>query len=282
MSPDLFAADAFFAAFGYVILRSALTPVEVDSLRREADGAIRDATGPWYRRRTPGGGIEGHYVPATCEHTPLSLDLARRYAATVEQVTDVAMLFGFAHHTLLFDTAGWHTDTGHDVTSVKVAAYLEPLDAKTGALRVLPCSHTASYDRLRGLLQGTVFRDPIFWRYAVEAVPGNALSTVPGDVIIFDEHLWHASVGGSNRLQWSAVYVQDPTTRADDEPAARFLASQFSPDSRLDYDPARYPYYSDHFRRVAPSHWTIQLERLGAFDAAAAEEANGRQPRPQG
>jgi Phytanoyl-CoA dioxygenase (PhyH) len=281
MSPDLFPADAFFAAFGYVVLRGALTPVEVDALRREADGAIRDATGPWYRRRIAGGGIEGHYVPATCEHTPLSLDLAGRFAATVQQLTGLAMLFGFAHHALLFDAAGWHTDTGHEVTSVKVAAYLDPLDATTGALRVLPCSHTASYDALRAVLQGPSFRDPTSWRCAIVVVPSVALATVPGDVIIFDEHLWHASVGGRDRLQWSAVYVQDPTRPEDDEPVARFFASQFSPDSHLDYDPVRYPYYGDHFRGVAPRHCVARLERVGAFGAAAAEEANGRRPAPQ-
>jgi hypothetical protein len=41
------------------------------------------------------------------------------------------------------------------------------------------------------------------------------------------------------------------------------------------------PYYGDSFRRIAPSRWVSMLERLGAFAAAAAEEAAGRLPPPR-
>ncbi len=274
MRPDSVAPDAFFGAFGFVVLRQALPHREVDELRREADRVVRDATGPCYRQRTPDGGIEGHYVPATCEHGPLSLELALRFAVTAERLSGVPMLFAFAHHTLLFDAAGWHTDTGHDIPSVKVAAYLERLDAANGALRVLPCSHRVPVRLLRSVLQSPEFRD-------AADVPGVALATTPGDVIVFDEHLWHASHGGHDRLQWSAVFVKDPATPEEDDAVARFLESQFSPDSTLDYDPVRYPYYGEHFRRVAPPRWVEQLGRLGAFDAAAGEEASGRRMRPR-
>ncbi len=168
MKPDLFAPDAYFGAFGFVVLRQALTSSETVQLRRESEHTIRDATGPWYRHRDGGGGIEGHYIPATGEHTPLSLELAERFAATAERLLGLPVLFGFAHHTLFFDAAGWHTDTGHDVPSLKVAAYLDPLDAANGALRVLPCSHRVPWQPLHALLQGPAFGDETTWRDATD------------------------------------------------------------------------------------------------------------------
>ena len=48
---------------------------------------------------------------------------------------------------------------------------------------------------------------------------GYAAATSPGDVIAFDLHTWHASVGGRDRLAWNAVYLRCPET--DDERIAR-------------------------------------------------------------
>jgi hypothetical protein len=167
------ARAAFFATrVRFVVLRDALTVVEVEQLRVEADHAIRDATGRWYRHCSPGGGIEGQYVPATSEQTPRSLEFAQRFAGTVEQLLGAPTLFGFAHHSLLFGQAGWHTDSGHDVASVKVAAYLDPLDAASGALRVLRCSHHVPYEQLREVLRRLALQDDAAGRKATQAVPG--------------------------------------------------------------------------------------------------------------
>jgi hypothetical protein len=101
-------------------------------------------------------------------------------------------------------------------------------------------------------------------------------------VIIFDEHLWHASVGGHDRLQWSAVSVKEPTSVDEDAAVRGVLASAFEPDEHgLDDDPRRSRYYGDHFRRRAPTRWVRELDRLGAFAAAAAEEAAGQRVVPR-
>jgi ectoine hydroxylase-related dioxygenase (phytanoyl-CoA dioxygenase family) len=47
--------------------------------------------------------------------------------------------------TCFTSNAGWHTDHGPDVAGVKFLAHLEPRTGETGALRVLPGSHTADY-----------------------------------------------------------------------------------------------------------------------------------------
>jgi hypothetical protein len=117
---------------------------------------------------------------------------------------------------LLFGQAGWHTDSGHDVASAKVAAYLDPLDAASGALRVLRCSHHVPHEQPREVLRRLALQDDAAGRKATQAVPGLLL----------------------------------PLLR-------RLLPSH------------------------CPSRWVNMLERLGAFAAAAAEEAAGRLPPPR-
>lgn len=216
--------------------------------------------------------ISGHYIPATGERTPASLALLQRYAPMVERLAWAPMIPAITQHTLLFDMAGWHTDTSHAVPSVKVVCYLESLDEHNGALRVLPGSHRLDERVLTDLLHGPAFRDEeARAREATQQVPAYVITSRPGDVIVFDEHLWHASIGGRNRLQWSTCYVLDPVTIEEEQAVKAYLASQFSADTQLDYDPTHYPYYGERFLASYP-HWAIQLERLGARAAAAVEQ----------
>lgn len=270
---DLISMRAHFRAFGFVLLRGALPPQKVAELAHEADHAIRDATGERYLTDDDQGGITGHYIPATSERTPVSLALLQRFAPVVEDLVGVPLLPALTHYTLFFDMASWHTDTGHAIPSVKAVAYLEPLGEHNGALRVLPGSHRLDERVLTDVLHGPSFRDEITAREAIQAVPSHVITSRPGDVIVFDEHLWHASVGGKNRRQWSTSYVLDPATPEEELAVRAYLASQFTPGVPLDYDPANYPYYGEPFRALSPSRWTVQLDRLGAFAAAAAEQS---------
>lgn len=267
---DPFSPRAHFRAFGFLVLRSALSSDDVTTLTLEADRAVRDATGDRYLVDDGAGGITGHYIPATGDRTPTSLDLLERFAPTAEDLGGAPMLPALAQHILFFDMAPWHTDTGHAVPSVKVVAYLEELDEHNGALRVLPRSHRLDERVLTDLLHGPAFRDEATFRDATRRVPGHVIASRPGDVIVFDEKLWHASVGGRRRHQWSASYVLDPETPEEVQAVRAYLASQFSENMQLDYDPTHYPYYGPGFR--AHHHRAAQLDRLGAFAAAAAEQ----------
>jgi Phytanoyl-CoA dioxygenase (PhyH) len=208
----LFSLRAHFRAFGFVVLRAALDGVEVAALAAEADTVVRDATGTNYLVEPEAGGITGHYIPATGQRTPVSVSLLIRFAPVAEELAGVPLVPSVVQHILFFDCASWHTDTGHAVSSVKVVAYLEPLTADTGALRVLPGSHRLDERVLSPVMYGPAFRSEDSWRRAIGQVPCHVIETVPGDVIVFDEHLWHASIGGRHRLQWSAEFVLDPAS----------------------------------------------------------------------
>ena len=59
----------YFRAFGFIVVRGFITDVEL--LRREAEVAIRDATGDLFHT-SEGGGMEGHYTRYEREDAALS------------------------------------------------------------------------------------------------------------------------------------------------------------------------------------------------------------------
>lgn len=75
--------------------------------------------------------------------TPRSLALVEdpRFLAAAGQLLGATMLPLYAEGILYFGEAGFHDDAGPGVKAVKFVAYLEPLTAASGALRLLPGSH---------------------------------------------------------------------------------------------------------------------------------------------
>src|SRR5262249_7768531 len=94
------------------------------------------------------------------------------------------------------------------------------------------------------------------WRSAV------AIESIPGDVIVFDEHLVHGSSGGLERRQWRTDFVIDPA--ASEITAAQQWFAQSLPDERRDvgYHAGLYPSYGEYWRSRPPG-WAARLATLG-------------------
>ncbi len=91
---------------------------------------------------------------------------------------------------------GWHRDGWQNVSQrMKVAVYLDEVRADTGSLRVVPASHawgdgvTWPGSRLAG--------SKALWGIEQRDVPAMAIASSPGDVIVFDQTVLHASFGGA-------------------------------------------------------------------------------------
>jgi Phytanoyl-CoA dioxygenase (PhyH) len=182
-----------FRTFGFIVLPAALDGEALGGLIEEVDTAIA-AAGP---RDTEGGGITGHYVPAG--DRPMSAGLVRRFQPAAEQLLEREAFPAAAHEILLFAEAWWHVDLGPDVPALKVAVYLETLDTRNGALRVLPTTHRIPQAQLAALHQMNPHH-----------VPCHVIESRPGDAIFFHLHLWHAALNGRDRRQWSVEYVAFP------------------------------------------------------------------------
>lgn len=173
-----------------------------------------------------------------------------------------------AKGTRIFGGTRWHRDSDLDVASVGFASYLEPLDSQNGALRVLRGSQWAdATDMAFGM--------------AVDGseTAGEAIATMPGDIIAFDEHLWHSSVGGHDRRQWRVDFVADPVSTEEEERVHSYFEEIFQPGWDGGYDVDRYPSYGAHWQRSGRP-WIDRLREFGAYELASDEETSARAHRP--
>ena len=260
-----------FSTFGFIVLRDAFDP---GPLAEEVDRSLREGASAW--SAAGAGGTEFRYVPLMCERTPLSLSLLDRFAPLAAQLLRRPVLPVRAKGVSYLGATDWHSDSGRDVASVGFVAYLESLGAASGALRVLPGSHRAEFGRAIGeYIQHRAAAAGTDVEAAVATLPGYSVDTEPGDVIVFDEHLYHASAGGRDRRQWRVDYVEDPADAELEAKVRAYFAGIYPPDWDGGYDVDRFPSYGEHWRGSALPG-TARLEQLGVYAAAAAQEGFAR------
>lgn len=268
------ASDAsHFRQFGFVVLRSAVDP---GPLSEEIDRALLDGFGPTDAVRVfshdqvlppedpRSGTVAFRYLPMMCERTPVSLGLLDRFAGVAAELLERAVLPGRAKGTRYYGDSGWHRDSERDLSSVAFVAYLEPLTARTGALRVLTGSH-----RDRQITIPDRFREEA-------AEQGATIETQPGDVIVFDEHVIHGSTGGRERRQWRVDFVADPRSHEEEARLQDYFAQIFPDDLRSPgYDASRYPSYGSYWQAL-DRPWIARLRSLGVYERAKATEEGSR------
>lgn len=111
------------------------------------------------------------------------------------------------------DTA-WHSDIGRasKYQTMKVAFYLDEVMRETGCLRVIPGSHTRE-DVFAQILDEMM---PNMGEFQTEGalgvhgrdVPSFALESAPGDLVVFDRRIKHASFGGGSRRRMFTMVLE--------------------------------------------------------------------------
>lgn len=255
-----------FEVFGFTVLRNAF---HASALSLELDLAIDNSSWRAFAAERDANTATGRYVPMMCEHTPESIALLAHFTPLAEHILGRAVLPCRAKGVQYQGATSWHRDTELPVRSIGFLAYLEPLTAADGALCVMPGSHDAVFgDALQKFAEDAHLR--------IDRWPGVALATQPGDVIVMDEHLFHASSGGDLRRQWRSDFIAAPVTRDEEAAARSYFKSMHAPDWDGGYDVDRYPSYGEFWRAGASQDWVVGLERIGALAAAQAEEDAAR------
>jgi hypothetical protein len=258
-------------------VRGLLGRAEAAALAGEITAAQRDAFGARYRTPDGGGGIDGHYLPMMADLTPISAALVDdlRLFDTAESLLGGPVVPLPPEGVLYFGEAGWHFDDGIGVTGLKVALYLEPLAAATGALRLLPLSHRPEVrDQLEGYRadHACAPSTPVLADH-MAAFPFCAAESEPGDAVIFDLHTWHASAGGRNRLAWTVEYLAVPHDAEGRRRLLRYAADHHDQTGR-GFDHHRYPLWRDWIAPAGPNARralaVARLRRLGVLDLAGA------------
>lgn len=246
-----------FRKSGFVIMPGTFDPQPLsDEIDRSLTDGLLAPTEAYIRFAD----VAVRYLPMMSERTPVSLSLLDTLAGIAAQLLGRVVLPMRAKGSRYFGNSGWHTDSDLEVPSVGLVAYLESLDAGSGALRVQPGSHrreaTARADSTP--VQGS-------------SAHTEALPTVPGDVIAFDEHLAHGSSGGKVRRQWRVDFVADPVDDHEEALVRSYFARLYPLDWDGRYDVNRYPNYDGRWR-TWDRPWTERLRELGVYDLADAHE----------
>ena len=254
-----------FRTFGFVALPGLLSQY-AEALHHEVETALRNAYADTYDERVIDG-ISGHYLPMASVRTPVSASLVCDDPVLIdaaEQLLGAPVLPSVPEGVLYFAEAGWHNDDGIGVRGIKLATYFDPLDVTRGALRFVPCSQHP--DAHRSLCA--------YQHHHYQEYPGVAVETSPGDVVAFDLHTFHASVGGRDRLAWAIEYLAEPRDDDERDKSLRWLADGFEQQYR-GFDRERYPTWRD-WLAAAPLHPTRaqvaeRLRRVGALELPGAE-----------
>ena len=253
-----------FDTFGFLIFRKLLSPDEVARYSRDFyNGLDAWLDGGEHDRK------ERHYATLMEEASPFIASLADdpRFGDVAEQLFQKAMMCIAVDGSYMVGDTKWHPDTNSmDYKAVKFCVYPDPLNADNGALRVIPGSH-------REPLHSELNRDP----QAVFGLPPNELpayvfTSEPGDVLVFNVGLWHASCGGGDhRRQGVLVYYEEPDTPEATEKIQEQMRSNHAMYARKGRN-----FYGDHWRSIDdPRHqrWLRCLDSLGVLETPEEAEA---------
>jgi hypothetical protein len=204
-----------FDAFGFLRLRQLYSPDEMAELRHEVAEVLegqRDGTSDF----------QG--VSPFIEHGTGLIELPEddRIYRPMEQLLGSGFVWGGSEGVSgSFNETNdhqWHSDRGGQIDlnyrRIKIMIYLQSMRQETGALRVIPGSHHASFHRLLLPLQE---QKPATspGAYGVEGhdLPCTTLEVDPGDVVVFDHYLFHAVYGKQDLRRYVAMkFAAKPET----------------------------------------------------------------------
>ena len=192
---------AQFDALGLVVRRGALSAAEVASVIGAMESVCSEIVG-----HPPADGDvvwESPFVERSRTLTDLVAD-DRIYLAVCDLLGDDALWAG-SEGMWGFDSLAdhhWHADGGWIAEQMapyqlKVMLYLDPLRQDTGALRIIPGSHRALlHESLLPFNEATSpggYRS-YFGQHGAD-LPAHAVETDPGDVVFFNNWLFHSVYG---------------------------------------------------------------------------------------
>lgn len=211
---------AHFRTFGFLVFRQLFSAEEMAAITREADAL-------WEEDRRSQSDANGRQaVVPFIEKRPLLARLAEddRIYQPIAQLLGPGFIWGgsegnkgnineqHVHH--------WHCDRvgEYDLqyTRIKTMIYLVPTTKETGALRVIPGSHRAPlHQDLIPLNQQQDRSCPETFGVAGMELACFPLESTPGDVVMFNQYLFHAVYGSFGARRYVAMkFAERPATEA--------------------------------------------------------------------
>jgi hypothetical protein len=260
---------AQFEVFGFLVLRGLLRPEEIEKAGADFDVGLAPA-----REGMERFGMRGQLNWSSLRpETPFLASLLedeRFYGAAQQILGEDAVGYFSNANSFDGDRTEWHVDVvDPDWSGIKFGFYLQPLDRNSGALRLIPGSHREPLlsdlrkVALRESNEGTLDESGL----SVEEVPAFAAESEPGDVILFDNHTWHASYGGGNHRRLCTLgYFASPKNASEDAAVRSMVVD----DAKL---AATFPHLARHPQWIADSQghpvrgrWVETLREWGFIE----------------
>jgi ectoine hydroxylase-related dioxygenase (phytanoyl-CoA dioxygenase family) len=151
----------------------------------------------------------------------------------------------------------WHSDGAHRVgLYAKFHLYLDPLTRNTGCIRVIPGSHL--FGKWRKYIE-QVRRSNEVLGVDGNDVPSVAVETEPGDVVVFNHNIYHASFGGGRSRRHFDLNV---ASRAKTDAEIIELDNYLQRDGKPRYHPRSQSVHSEVMRQTASPERMYHLEQV--------------------
>lgn len=188
----------FFKTFGFLKLPGVLKP-NLDAILNEFDRIMEAHCITWphdHERRT----LKWQLI----DSSPLLSSLIDRAALgqCFSQLLGKDFVYMGSSGNFYAGDTGWHTDDFNSHRRAKACVYLDEVDEASGALRVMPGTHRVE-PWIKELHMAVGSSLASLGVNGAE-LPCEVLASSPGDVIFFDQNVFHSSFhGGSQRRMFS-------------------------------------------------------------------------------
>jgi ectoine hydroxylase-related dioxygenase (phytanoyl-CoA dioxygenase family) len=207
---------AHFRSFGFVVQRQAFTPDEMQAITREFDDLMTEL-----REGQPFSGESGEHRTPFVELRPALARLAAddRIYGTVEELLGRDFVWASSEGNITVGDHLWHPDRPGDEEEIsyirlKTMIYLDETTRDAGAIRLIPGSHRVPlHEEIEGKQRHQ--HGPTLAPFGVPGaeVPCVAFESEPGDVLFFNQSLWHGVFHGWVGRRYIALkYAAMPQT----------------------------------------------------------------------
>ncbi len=226
---------AHFETFGFVVRRRCFSTSEMEEISDAFDEVLAED-----RRGEAFDGKARQAVLGFIEKRPLLSGLVEddRIYLPLEQLLGPGFVWMGSDGNLYVGDTGWHPDGSVlDYECIKVALYLDPVMKDSGCLRVIPGSHRLPlHDALDPLRQQR--HDPDEKAFGTDGrdIPSYPLESQPGDVVFFDQSLWHSAFGGkTGRRMFTMNFGAQPSKDENIEYLIRVYQSDLKHVENMQY-----------------------------------------------
>ena len=216
----------FFDTFGYLLIPQLFSPEETEKIIENFEWSIQNCGGgknhDGSRRTMFPGPIEHHAELCAILDHPSILGL-------LGGVMGDDFYYCGGDGNYYTGNTSWHPDGGWGrLIATKTAFYLDHLTRDTGALRLIPGSHHPDHFVRKEKLD--VNNSLELFGVPPSELPGSiAVETNPGDIVIFNHDLYHASFGGTARRRMFTMNCTICPKTPDEEEWVRQYVQRHSP-----------------------------------------------------